>query len=283
MSLQSLAVWLRCPNCFLPLSPGGVRVLNCSNGHAFDVNRRGFVNLLTGSPKFIGDSAEMLEARELFLKAGWFEPVRNSLTALVASENAHRVLDAGCGTGYYLQAAIPVGDDVRALGMDISPSAVLRTIRAQSRIDGLVANVWSPLPIRDGVVDVMMNVFAPRNGSEFHRILRPGGLLLVVVPGVMHLQQLRAAGLAVQLQPNKAGLLVESLTPQFTLESHAQVDRTVVLSHTEVLSLLGMGPSAHHSLEIARNPVTENRDVTFAFEIFSFRRNGIVSESAKST
>jgi len=273
MSLQTLSEWLRCPNCFLPLHPGGDLLLGCERGHSFDVNKRGFVNLLTGPRKFIGDSAAMLEARDRFLSAGWYDPLRDAIRGIVAGESPRRIVDAGCGTGYYLGAALPPGDNVRALAMDISPAAVSRTVRAHDRADGLVADVWSPLALRDGATDVVLNVFAPRNPDEFHRVLRPHGMLLVVVPRPAHLRQLRESGLAVEMQADKAAHLTSSLAAGFSPESHVQLERTVALSAPEVAALIGMGPSAHHSSSAADDsPSGFLRDVTMAFDIFGFRR-----------
>ena len=273
MSLQTLSEWLRCPNCFLPLHPSGHLLLGCERGHSFDVNKRGFITLLTGPRKFIGDSATMLDARDRFLDAGWYEPLQEAIRSRVAGESPRRILDVGCGTGYYLRAALPPGDDARALGMDLSPVAVARTIRSHDRADGLVADVWSPLPVRDAVADIILNVFAPRNGAEFRRVLRPDGLLLVVVPRPTHLRQLREAGLAVQMQADKAAHLTTSLAAWFSPESHDQLERTVRLSMTEVMSLIGMGPSAHHTdSSAAVGSESLDRDVTVAFDIFGFRR-----------
>ncbi|TFD89230.1 putative RNA methyltransferase [Cryobacterium serini] len=272
MSLQTLSEWLRCPNCFLPLRSSGALLLSCDHGHSFDVNKRGFVNLLGGQRKFIGDSATMLDAREHFLDAGWYEPLRDSIRDIVADEAPHRILDVGCGTGYYLGAALPPGDDVRALGMDLSPTAVGRTLRSSDRVDGLVADVWSPLPVRDGVADIILNVFAPRNAAEFARVLRADGLLLVVVPQPTHLQQLRESGLAVQMHADKAAHLTASLAAWFTLEVHEQLGRTLQLTALEVTSLIGMGPSAHHSGPAGVDSAAPDRVVTVAFDIFGFRR-----------
>ena len=272
MSLQTLSEWLRCPNCLRPLSPTGELLVGCGTGHSFDVNKRGFVNLLNGPHKFIGDSAAMLDARDRFLGTGWYGPLQAAIHSAIAVESPERIVDVGCGTGYYLATALPALPNARALAMDLSPVAVRRTIRSQSCSDGLVADVWSPLPIRDGAADMILNVFAPRNAAEFARVLRADGLLLVVVPQPTHLQQLRESGLAVQMQADKAAHLTASLAAWFTLEVHEQLGRTVQLTALEVMSLIGMGPSAHHSGPAEVDPVATDRDVTVAFDIFGFRR-----------
>ena len=273
MSLQTLSEWLRCPNCFLPLSPAGPLVLACPAGHSFDVNKRGFLSVVQGSRGLIGDSATMLDARESFLAAGWFEPLLGALANLVSGEAPSRVLDIGCGTGYYLRGVLDRSPGARALAMDLSPAAVARTVRGEDRIDGLVADVWSPLPVRGGVADVILNVFAPRNPAEVHRVLAPHGLLAVVIPQSAHLRELRAAGLALDVQADKAASLRASLDPWFELESREQLSRTLSLSPAEVGSLIGMGPSAHHTdASAAATPNGAPWPVTTAFELLGFRR-----------
>ena len=278
MSLQTLSEWLRCPNCFLPLAPTGVLSLGCPTGHSFDVNKRDYVSLLSGSRKFIGDSAAMLDARDRFQSAGFYSPLREAISVTVAAERPHGIIDIGCGNGYYLAAALSAsaeGDQAGvpgALAMDLSPAAVSRTIRTIPHADGLVADVWSALPIRDAAADVILNVFAPRNAAEFHRVLAPGGLLLVVVPQQSHLQQLRAAGLAVAMQADKARHLVNGLSEHFELEGQRQLSDVLSLSAADVGAVLAMGPSAHHAGAQAELVADAPTSVTASFEIFSFRR-----------
>ncbi|MEC5182648.1 23S rRNA (guanine745-N1)-methyltransferase [Cryobacterium sp. MP_3.1] len=276
------------------LVPAGDRVLACSTGHRFDTNRRGFASLMVGSRKLIGDSAGMLDARDAFLERGWYTELRDALSALVAAESPHRVIDIGCGTGYYLRGALHAASagrspgsppspttGVAALAMDLSAAAVARTVRAgltdpHSTTDGLVADVWSPLPIRDGAADVAVNVFAPRNPAEFHRILAPGALLAVVVPHPSHLQELRAAGLALDVHGNKTDDLVASLAPGFHLESTADLSKVLVLSPDDVAALIGMGPSSHHiSSTDPGDPAGPpgSTEVTVAFRLLGFRRS----------
>ncbi|TFD93831.1 hypothetical protein E3T61_02105 [Cryobacterium lactosi] len=279
-------------------------MLACANGHRFDTNRRGFASLIVGSRKLIGDSPAMLDARDTFLERGWYAELRTALGALVAAESPVRVVDIGCGTGYYLRGVLAsttaasvdslapgtspasqgvVSPGVRALAMDLSAAAVARTVRSgladdDTSTQGLVADVWSPLPIRDGAADVLINVFAPRNPAEFHRVLAPGGLLAVVVPHPSHLQELRAAGLAVDVHGNKTQDLIESLASGFTLESVEDLSRVLQLSPDDVTALIGMGPSSHHAPPPASSPSPSgpltSTDVTVAFRLLAFRRTG---------
>jgi SAM-dependent methyltransferase len=293
MSLQTLAEWLRCPICCADLSAAEPLALHCVNGHAFDVNKRGFVSLLGGtSRKLVADSPAMLDARDRFLSAGWFSPLREALCAAIGREQPRRVLDVGCGTGYYLQAVV-AETGARALAMDLSPAAVTRAVRRfapvggarpgsrDGLVDGLVADVWSPLPVRTGTADVILNVFAPRNAAEFHRVLRPAGLLAVVIPRSSHLQELRESGQVIDVQAGKAAQLVDSLHSRFSVESSQEITLNPALSPRDVASLVGMGPSAHHTdaAGLAQQIGETNegggaplQQVTAAFELLSFRR-----------
>lgn len=201
-----------------------------------------------------------------------------------ATSPPRRVLDVGCGTGYYLDGVLdalgadPTGAPA-ALGMDLSAPAVARTVRTvgqhhpEASVDGLVADVWSPLPIRDASADVILNVFAPRNAAEFHRVLRPDGLLAIVVPQDTHLQELRAEGLMLDVQPDKAALLIDGMGAYFAPEARRSVSSTMALAPADVLAAVGMGPSAHHTT--AGGPAAnapEARQVTAAFDLLLFRR-----------
>ncbi len=246
----------------------------------------------------------MLDARDTFLERGWYAELRSALGALVATESPGRVIDIGCGTGYYLRGVLasttaaaahptarsgpehPQSPDpgVRALAMDLSAAAVARTVRSgladdSAMTQGLVADVWSPLPIRNGAADVLINVFAPRNPAEFHRILGPGALLAVVVPHPSHLQELQAAGLALAVHDNKSDDLIGSLASGFVLEGTEDLSRVLTLSPDDVAALIGMGPSSHHAPHSASSssPSGErtSTDVTVAFRLLAFRRTGV--------
>jgi SAM-dependent methyltransferase len=281
MSLQTLSEWLRCPICFQDLAAREPLILACVNGHAFDVNKRGYVSLIAGSRKLQADNPAMLDARDRFLGAGWYSQLRETLADAVAEEKPSRVIDIGCGTGYYLDGVLH--DDTRAtaaLGMDLSPTAVARTVRGvgqrhpSAAVDGLVADVWSPLPIRDATADVILNVFAPRNPPEFHRLLRADGILAIVVPQDTHLAELRSAGMMLDVQPDKAALLVDSLAGYFALKEQVPVATTMMLSPDDIAGLVGMGPSAHHHTGVANSGqnADHHRTVSAAFDLLVFRR-----------
>src|SRR4051812_47355615 len=101
MTMATLAQWLRCPHCGALLTDAAPLTLRCENAHSFDVNKRGYVNLVAANDRMTGDDAAMLDDRDAFLVAGHYDPIRDAVAAAVP-KHAERIVDAGCGTGFYL-------------------------------------------------------------------------------------------------------------------------------------------------------------------------------------
>lgn len=292
MTIQTLSEWLRCPSCFAsPLEALPPLQLRCPNGHSFDANKRGYLTAI-GAPSagLRGDDAAMLDARDLVHDTGFFDPLKHELTSVLrgsALGPAPRVLDAGCGTGHYttlaLEALSGSNDTMpRVLAMDLSPAAVVRTVRRRpDSVDGLVADTWQPLPVRDASIDVVLDVFAPRNAREFQRILRPGGLLLVVVPRPEHLRELRTDGRVLTIPEGKAAALVDELAPSFALRTARSVDARFVLDQDAAAdgalaaAIIAMGPSAHHRAAEPGAGAQELPDaITLAVDLLVFEAVG---------
>ncbi|MGY0005422.1 putative RNA methyltransferase [Micromonospora sp. I033] len=252
---------LRCPVCGEPLAEttaGTARALRCPRRHSFDVARQGYVNLLAGRAPHTGDTAEMVAARADFLAAGHYEPVAAALAA-AAGQTAYGatemtdgtsyplVLDAGAGTGWYLAAVLAALPDAVGLALDVAKPALRRAARAHPRAAAALADTWQRLPLADRSATVLLNVFAPRNGPEFHRVLDPAGALLVVTPAADHLAELVEALDLLRVDPGKADRVAGSLGGHFTEESATEHRARLELSRTEVATLVGMGPSAWHA------------------------------------
>jgi 23S rRNA (guanine745-N1)-methyltransferase len=235
---------LRCPVCREALSefPGG---LGCPAGHRFDLARQGYVNLLAGRVPASPDTTEMVSARSSVLAAGYFGPVADGLAAAAAdlAPPDGFVADVGAGTGYYLAAVLDRLPGHLGLALDVSTPAVRRAARAHPRADAVAADTWHGLPLADGCADLVLNVFAPRNGAEFHRVLRPSGGLLVVTPRPDHLAGLEPP---VAVDSAKAERLHAALGPWFRLAGQTEHAYEVTVSGADAHRLVAMGPSARH-------------------------------------
>jgi 23S rRNA (guanine745-N1)-methyltransferase len=240
---------LRCPTCRTPRLNPGRGALRCPVGHTFDVARHGYASLLTGTRATSGDDAPMVQARDRFLSTGAYAPIREVGARLVAGAATEQatVVDVGCGTGYYLAGVLDQVPGSRGLGLDTSVRALRSAARAHHRAAAVSWDVFRPFPLADGVADVVLNVFAPRNPAEFHRVLRPTGRLIVVRPTGRHLAELRERVPAmVTVDPAKEQRLHQALSPFFEAAVTEQVEYPAPLSRLDVLDLLAMTPSARH-------------------------------------
>ena len=252
---------LRCPLCGDQLTvktPAGVGsrpALVCGAGHSFDAARQGYFNLLVGKGTvFEADSADMVAARFNFLDAGHYRPLADAVSGAVLARvhpgTPFTVLDSGTGTGHYLRVVLDdvsrVSDDVTAVALDISKFALRRAARLNPEAVNLACDVWQTLPVADAAVDVVTVIFAPRNASEFARVLHPDGRLVVVTPRAGHLASLAVEAGMLAIEDQKDVRLAESLAGFFVPESTRDVDIRLVLTPIEMVDLAFMGPAGHH-------------------------------------
>jgi 23S rRNA (guanine745-N1)-methyltransferase len=249
---------LRCPVCGADLARVD-STLRCPDGHSFDIARQGYASLLSDARPRSGDDASMARARLRFLEAGHFAPLRAALVDLAArpASPPATVLEVGCGTAYHLAGVLDALPDARGLGLDSSVRALRAAARAHPRAAAATWDVFRPFPLASASVDLVLDVFAPRNPAEFHRILQPGGRLIVARPDDGHLAQLRRRiERMVDIDPDKEERLSRALDPCFEIVGTERIDYTVSLSQDEVVDLILMTPSAHHLSEADLAQVT---------------------------
>lgn len=242
---------LACPHCNAALALGRGS-LHCANHHSFDVARQGYVSLLPGQGTALtGDTAAMIAARAEFLSSGHFGPIVDMVAVQTARVADGLVLDAGAGTGHYLASAVDAAGQP-GLALDVSKYACRRAARAHPRIGAVIADVWQRLPVCDGAVSVVLNVFAPRNAAEMHRVLHPGGHLCVVTPNSLHLGELVTELGLLTVDERKQQRLDEQFGSLFTVLHRDLLEFPMSLRHAEIKAVVGMGPSAWHATRTER-------------------------------
>ena len=288
---------LLCPHCGSEFSTptAGAASLACTAGHSLDIARQGYLNLLTGhGTKFVPDTAAMVAARDAFLDAGHYEPLAQALADKVkellpsaGTDAGALIVDAGTGTGYYLQhvlAAVSEGREeaaesvlapqVAAVGMDISKFALRRAARRNPRAVNIVWDLWRELPLGAGVADVVLVVFAPRNASEFERILKPGGTLIVVTPLASHLAEIAHDAGMLGIQEDKEAALNHSLAEHFTPTGSRELTVPMRLVPADIGNVALMGPAGHHldAKELGERlaQLPDSTEATAAFRISTF-------------
>lgn len=189
----------RCPVCKAAMrqdAGGAGRLLCCGEKtHCFDMARSGYVHL---APRHSGggDSREAVRARTAFLSAGYYEVAANALCELLDRHAPSGLLaDAGCGEGYYTNRIARMGKHA-VCGFDLSRDAVDAAAKAARREQNgaryAVASVFE-LPLMDESADAVVNIFAPCAEGEFCRVLKTGGVLILVGAGERHLLGLKRA------------------------------------------------------------------------------------------
>nr|WP_233492289.1 methyltransferase domain-containing protein [Blastococcus sp. TF02A-30] len=271
---------MACPVCAEPLAAvDGGAALRCPVGHSFDRARQGHVTLLPpGHRAPSGDSAGMVADRVEFLAAGHYAGISAALAgAVVAGGGAAptSVLDLGGGTGHHLAAVLDRLPGAAGVVLDSSPYAARRAARAHPRAAAVVADTWARLPVRDGAVDRVLVVFAPRNGPEIARVLAPAGELVVVTPAAEHLAELVGPLGLLRVDPDKADRLAASLEPHLEPVASGVHREELRLDHAAVATLVGMGPHARHvTAEELRGRIAVLPDVvpvTVAVDVARYR------------
>ncbi len=274
---------LACPVCTGPLAAEeGGSLVRCPAGHSFDRARQGHVTLLPpGHRAPSGDSAEMVADRVAFLAAGHYAGISTALAEAVLDAGGappERLLDLGGGTGHHLAAVLDHVPGATGVVLDSSPYAARRAARAHPRAMAVVADTWARLPVRDGALDRILVVFAPRNGPEIARVLRPGGRLVVVTPAADHLQELVGALELLRVDPDKAARLAGSLEPHLVPVASTDRHELLRLDRATVGALVGMGPHARHLPAGGRaarlEALPERIEVTAAVRLTTYSRPG---------
>jgi len=217
--------------------------LRCPKGHAFDVSRSGYVNLLLVQDRKSsdpGDSKEAVAARRRLQDAGFGAPLRDALlksVAEIAPKPGSAVLDVGCGEGTFL-AAIAERFELEGWGVDISTNAVDAAAKRHANLGWTVANADRGLPFADASFALVLTIAGRRHPAEFLRVLAPDGRLLVAIPAEDDLIELREALHGNAIIVDRFGPLLKSLDGTFRLEKRRVHRHTSRLETAAILDLL---------------------------------------------
>jgi len=244
----------------------------CPQGHSFDVARQGYVHLLPVQEKRSldpGDSKEMVAARRAFLDAGFYQPLAQKITEMVVPclSTGSRLLDAGCGEGYYLDfVAKHTGFDLVCVGNDISKHAIIKACQRNRSPLWLVASNRK-LPLQPASMDMVMCLFGFPVYAEFLRLLRQDGCLLMVDPAENHLAELRQIIYPeVKLKQDK---LVDAATQVgFCLVDDQQLTYVIdSLSQEQLYALLLMTPHFFKITEDRRQQALQSQNLSLTVDV----------------
>lgn len=257
-----------CPICNEPLQLlATAKTYSCPRQHSFDVAKEGYLNLLPVQHKHSkepGDNKAMISSRRAFLEAGFYQPLADALAMLI-SANATlaepvKVLDLGCGEGYYSRTLARHWRFPKPLlinGLDIAKVAVAAAAKKQPEARFVVASV-NRLPYPAAYFDFITRVFAPSDAHELMRVLKQSGLLLLVTPGPRHLWQLKTY-IYKDVQEHPA----ESPIPQgFQTVTSQAVSYPITPNAEQRMALLQMTPFAWQANEAVHLAISQAEDFT---------------------
>ncbi len=164
------------------------------------------------------------ELTSAIMLGGRRRAIYDGLVRLSEAAPGERVLDVGCGSGYFARRlARAVGTSGRIEGIDLSPESIAYATRRGPANAAFTVATAQRLPHDDDAFDVVVSSLAlhhiepdqrPAALAEMRRVLRPGGRLLIVElgghPGKGLIGRLIGHGAGHDLADEIPGLLAEA-------------------------------------------------------------------------
>lgn len=266
---------LTCPVCRCPLKrEGNSFFCNGEKRHCFDVSASGHANLCPGRATG-GDDKSLVRSRKQFLSRGYYKPISDKVCELLGELSGRSfVIDAGCGEGYYTNN-IARATGAHTYGFDLSKEAIISASKSAKR-EGIsnasffVGGIYD-LPVCNGGADAVTSIFAPCSESEFSRILKDGGKLIVVASGRNHLYGLKKAVYdSVHINEIRADLPKEMTL----LEKHTVLYKIDLPDSQSIRELFSMTPYYYRTSERDMQKLLALESLTTEVEadIFVYRK-----------
>lgn len=275
-----------CPICQSPLALDA-KTWRCdgsanpkNTAHPFDVARQGYVNLLPvqqKKSKSPGDSFDSIAARQRFLAAAHYQPLRDLVCAQISTVLQHAQsadqadartvswLDIGCGEGYYTGTMASAGMD-HLIAADISKPAVVELAKTSKLAHLLwyqrtqdanhqatktaaiypIVTSAAHLPIKAESITGISSIFSPILPQAFAQILQDDGYLVIAKPDAGHLADIREA-LFAEVREHDSDKFLTDLAPYFEVVSTHHVSTALTLTATDLADLLTMTPYSYRA------------------------------------
>lgn len=242
----------RCPVCGNKMTMDGLKSVVCLRNHCFDLSKNGYINMLLHPVKTDYDK-NMFAARQNICAGGFFDRMIEAIEGCIIKEVSNKefaeikILDIGCGEGSHLARLVNGLQDklsvpVQAVGIDISKGGIQIAAKKYTNIIWCVANL-AQIPFFDKQFHVLLNIFSPANYAEFNRIIKEDGVLVKVVPGNNHLQELRSAFYGKTDESTYSNKrVVEIFENSFAVSEIKQIQYNVSLEGMNVEHLVKMTP-----------------------------------------
>ncbi|TWT55053.1 23S rRNA (guanine(745)-N(1))-methyltransferase [Rubripirellula amarantea] len=269
---------LRCTvrNCqhLLKLIDGALR---CESGHHFDRAKQGYWNLLQPQDrksKNPGDCESAVMARHRWLERGYATDLIETLrlwTETDSETTAVRTVDLGCGEGTFGPALFSAHPELYC-GIELSKQAIKIAARRWADATWVLANADRTLPAADGSVGRVMSLFGRRPIREIKRVLAPGGVCIVAVPGEDDLIELREQVQQAAHRRSRWEVIVDEMAAEgMTFVEHRLWQQSVVLDPDAIGDAMAMTYRAVRHSQQSRLETLDTMPVTLSADLMLFR------------
>ena len=250
---------LICPICKKELSKKDNSYI-CLNNHTFDISKKGYVNFLSNHPNS-GDNKDMVNARFDFLNNGYYLPLKEEITKIIASFNPNTVLDLGCGVGYYTNEL-----KTNVYGIDISKDAIAKA--SQYKDNHYFVSQANNLPFTDNSFDVILSIFSPIFSNELYRVSKDNGIIIIVTPKSHHLIELKELLYDNPYLNSDKKVSIEGFKLINEIELRYQKD----IPYLDIINLLKMTPYFYKTSKSDLDKLSTNLLITMHFNIAIYKK-----------
>ena len=223
--------------------------LKCKNRHSFDLAKFGYVNLAPQIKQSANYDKENFQNRQQILEAGFYQAILEGVSDLLAANpSAKTVLDIGCGEGFYSRKLQESHSDKTFYAFDISKDSVQIAAKSEPNwaVNWFVGDL-ARLPIKDGSMDILLDIFSPANYGEFRRVLSKDGILIKVIPTKNHLKELRQKVQDQLIKKDYSNQDIKNhFQEHFTILSSKTASLTKPITAEQLQALLSMTPLLFH-------------------------------------
>lgn len=241
---------INCPVCGMPISKKQ-NTYFCVNKHNFDIAKEGYVNMLMCNQKNSknpGDSKEMLIARQAFLNGGAYFELLKVLVSIIQTSvlTQTKIVEAGCGEGYYISNIKERLPNYNCYGLDISKDAIKMATKRNKEVNFYVASSYKTY-IKSQSVGCILVIFAPFVEQEFSKILDDNGIIVVVKPRQDHLLEIKNCFYS-DIYPKE-----DANYELFKVVKSYSISYDMDLTEGEIINLFKMTPFYHQVGEELKN------------------------------
>lgn len=216
--------------------------LLCGNGHCFDIAAKGYVNFIPQQKSLQGYTQNFFTSRRKILELGFYSHILSGIQQYIGNNPALKtIVDAGCGDGYYAKH-IQAENGVQVIAFDVAKEAVQIAAKGGNAVCWLVADIAN-IPLQSRSADCILDIFTPANYGEFARVLRKDGIVIKVVPGTAHLQELRhAMRNHLQHETYSNADVVEHFASHFHVAEKQTFTKTLAVTEDQLNDFMQMTP-----------------------------------------